>query len=116
MSLPCWILERLQCILQLGLYQQAEDDGTAALQSGPNAKALLRRGTARSLMFKHKDAIQDFQHVLSLEPNNRYARECQGLVHKIQDILILLLYELSNSFKPNIASRTAGFLPLSLCV
>lgn len=55
----------------MGLYQKAEEDSTAALQAGPNAKALLRRGTARSLMFKHQDAIQDFRHVLSLEPNNR---------------------------------------------
>ena len=58
--------------LQVGLYQEAEEDGTAALQAGPNAKALLRRGTARSLMFKHQEAIQDFRHVLNLEPNNRY--------------------------------------------
>ena len=57
--------------VQVGLYQQAEEDGTAALQAGPNAKALLRRATARSLMFKHQEAIQDFRHVLSLEPNNR---------------------------------------------
>lgn len=33
-------------------------------------KALLRRGTARSLIGLHSEAIKDFQLVLNLEPNN----------------------------------------------
>ena len=67
------------CFCQVGLYQQAEEDGTAALQAGPNAKALLRRATARSLMFKHQEAILDFRHVLNLEPNNRSVHPARSL-------------------------------------
>jgi tetratricopeptide (TPR) repeat protein len=57
-------------VSQIGRYQDAEVDCTAALQGGPDVKALLRRGTARSLLGMTPEAIKDFQLVLNLEPNN----------------------------------------------
>jgi tetratricopeptide (TPR) repeat protein len=57
-------------VLQIGKYQDAEADCTAALLGGPNVKALLRRGTARSLLGMDAAAMKDFQLVLNLEPNN----------------------------------------------
>ena len=48
----------------------------AALALDPkNVKALLRRGTARSVLGAYGEALTDFQSVLVLEPNNRAARD-----------------------------------------
>ncbi len=38
-------------------------------------KALLRRATARDALEKYDEAERDLKEVLSLEPNNRQARE-----------------------------------------
>lgn len=57
--------------MQVGHFQEAEQDCTQALKAGPNAKALLRRGTARASLNNLEGAVQDFKHVLALEPGNR---------------------------------------------
>jgi tetratricopeptide (TPR) repeat protein len=60
-------------------FEQAEEDCNKALgfELSPNdkAKALLRRGTARMHLYRGPQALQDFQAVLSIEPNNRQAKE-----------------------------------------
>ena len=57
--------------MQVGQFEEAERDCTKALKAGPNAKALLRRGTARASLGDTAAAAQDFKHVLALEPSNR---------------------------------------------
>jgi hypothetical protein len=65
--------------MHLPRFEQAEEDCNAALSfdlAPPDkAKALLRRGTARVHLYRGPDALQDFQAVLRLEPNNRQAKE-----------------------------------------
>ena len=66
-------------LLLLCRFDQAEEDCNKALgfELSPNdkAKALLRRGTARMHLYRGPQALQDFQAVLKLEPNNRQAKE-----------------------------------------
>lgn len=57
-------------------------DCSKALQGGPNAKALLRRGTARAVISDLDGAIQDFKHVLALEPSNRRVKN--SLVREVR--------------------------------
>lgn len=54
---------------------QAKSDCDASLKLTLNAKALLRRGTARLGLNDLEGARKDFAHVLALEPNNRQARD-----------------------------------------
>jgi len=66
---------RAMAYLKLMQYEYAEDDCSKALALDEcNAKVLLRRGTARKGMGMYIEAQEDFQKVLSIEPNNRQAR------------------------------------------
>ena len=71
---------------RLGQFKEAERDCTKALQAGPNAKALLRRGTARAAVSNLDGAMQDFKHVLALEPSNRCSACSQACNMKVTGV------------------------------
>jgi hypothetical protein len=54
-------------------FEEAEADCDRALALELNPKTLLRRGTARRGRLDLAGARRDYQHVLSLEPNNKRA-------------------------------------------
>jgi Asp-tRNA(Asn)/Glu-tRNA(Gln) amidotransferase A subunit family amidase len=61
--------------LKLGVYNDAEDDCTAALKlNEKNVKAFLRRGAARSVMGNYLEALDDFERALQIEPKNGDAK------------------------------------------
>ena len=61
--------------LKLGVYNDAEDDCTAALKlNEKNVKAYLRRGAARSVSGNYLEAIDDFERALLIEPKNADAK------------------------------------------
>ena len=63
-----------QCLARQVLrFEEAEADCDKALALELNPKTLLRRGTARRGRLDLDGARRDYQHVLSLEPNNKYA-------------------------------------------
>lgn len=65
---------RAAAFLELTSYRQAEADCTSAIDLDPKSvKAYLRRGTAREMLGYYKDAIDDFNHALVLEPMNKTA-------------------------------------------
>lgn len=65
---------RAAAYLELGCFQQAEEDCTKAISLyRKNVKAYLRRGTARESLLRYKEAAEDFRHALVLEPHNRVA-------------------------------------------
>ncbi|XP_073015291.1 translocon at the outer membrane of chloroplasts 64-like isoform X1 [Primulina eburnea] len=67
---------RAAAYLELGSYNQAEEDCTRAIDlDKKNVKAFLRRGTAREMLGYYKEAMEDFRYVLVLEPNNKRAAQ-----------------------------------------
>ncbi|GFP87060.1 outer envelope protein 64 mitochondrial [Phtheirospermum japonicum] len=65
---------RAAAYLEMGCFQQAEEDCTKAMSlDKKNVKAYLRRGTARESLLYYKEALQDFRHALVLEPQNKVA-------------------------------------------
>jgi len=65
---------RAAAFLELTSYRQAEADCTSAIDLDPKiVKAYLRRGTAREMMGYYKEAVEDFNHALVLEPMNKTA-------------------------------------------
>uniref|UniRef100_A0A803LGP1 Amidase domain-containing protein n=1 Tax=Chenopodium quinoa TaxID=63459 RepID=A0A803LGP1_CHEQI len=65
---------RAAAYLELGCFQQAEDDCTKAISlSKKNVKAYLRRGTARESLLRYKEAAEDYKHAHVLEPHNKVA-------------------------------------------
>ncbi|XP_035236679.1 peptidyl-prolyl cis-trans isomerase FKBP5 [Anguilla rostrata] len=63
------------CHLRLREYSQAVENCNKAMElDGENEKALYRRGEARLLRNEFSLAIEDFQHVLEVNPSNRAAR------------------------------------------
>ncbi|CAB4289764.1 unnamed protein product [Prunus armeniaca] len=65
---------RAAAYLELGCFQQAEEDCSKAISlDKKNVKAYMRRGTARESLLCYKDAAQDFKHALVLEPQNKVA-------------------------------------------
>ncbi|KAG1660040.1 hypothetical protein FOA52_010025 [Chlamydomonas sp. UWO 241] len=71
---------RAMACIRLFRFEQAEDDCCRALafpdlSEKDKVKALLRRATARDALQKYDDAERDLKQVLSLESNNRQARE-----------------------------------------
>ncbi|TKY71466.1 Outer envelope protein 64 [Spatholobus suberectus] len=74
---------RAAAYLQLGCFQQAEEDcNKAILHDKKNVKAYLRRGTARELLLHYKEALKDFQHALVLEPQNKTASLAEKRLRK----------------------------------
>lgn len=75
---------RAAAYLQLGCFQQAEDDCTKAISlDKKNVKAYLRRGTARESLIRNKEALQDFTHALVLEPQNKDASRADKRLRKL---------------------------------
>jgi hypothetical protein len=48
-----------------------------------NVKAYLRRGFAREVTLNYKEALQDFQHALALEPQNKRALAAERRLLKL---------------------------------
>ncbi|KAL7157158.1 hypothetical protein ABFS83_02G059000 [Erythranthe nasuta] len=75
---------RAAAYLELGCFQQAEDDCSKAISlDKKNVKAYLRRGTARESMLFYKEALQDFKHALVLEPQNKVAGLAEKRLRKL---------------------------------
>lgn len=73
---PVLYANRAMAFLRKNMLGVAEEDCNQALQWDPNyVKAYHRRGLAREGLSKKALAVEDFQKVLSLEPNNREARQ-----------------------------------------
>ncbi|KAM3694530.1 hypothetical protein ACJW31_07G065100 [Castanea mollissima] len=64
--------------LELGCFQQAEEDCSKAILLGKkNVKAYLRRGTARESLLHYKESAEDFKHAVVLEPQNKVASHAE---------------------------------------
>ncbi|XP_015578882.1 outer envelope protein 64, mitochondrial isoform X2 [Ricinus communis] len=75
---------RAAAYLELGCFQQAEEDCSMAISlDKKNVKAYLRRGTAKESLLYYKEAAQDFKHALVLEPHNKAAREAEERLRKL---------------------------------
>lgn len=75
---------RAAAYLQLGCFQQAEEDCSKAISlDKKNVKAYLRRGTARESLLCYKEAAQDFKHALVLEPQNKDANSAEKRLRKL---------------------------------
>lgn len=73
------------CYLKLKQYFEARESATAAIKlNESNAKAYFRRGQAQLVLGEAKLALNDFNQVLSLEPNNKAAQSqvivCQKII------------------------------------
>jgi len=66
---------RAMAYLRLHQYRQAEEDCTRALEVRPDhIKSLLRRGTAKNALGRHRQALADFERVLVLDPSSKKVR------------------------------------------
>uniref|UniRef100_A0A5B6YTA3 Amidase domain-containing protein n=1 Tax=Davidia involucrata TaxID=16924 RepID=A0A5B6YTA3_DAVIN len=75
---------RAAAYLELGCFQQAEEDCNKAISfDKKNVKAYLRRGTARESLLFYKEALQDFNHALVLEPQNKFANLAEKRLRKL---------------------------------
>lgn len=74
---------RALCHLKLNNLYFAESDCTAALQLDDRyVKAYHRRATVRVVMQRYKDAKQDLQEILKLEPSNKESKALLAEVEK----------------------------------
>ena len=63
---------RAQAHIKLKNYLKAEEDCTSAIAVAPTfVKSWTRRGTARNGLGRHRAALRDFEHALTLEPGNK---------------------------------------------
>ncbi|WOH04918.1 hypothetical protein DCAR_0624330 [Daucus carota subsp. sativus] len=75
---------RAAAYLELGCYQEAEEDCTKAISlDKKNVKAYMRRGAARESLLFVKEALQDFKHVCVLEPQNKTASYAEKRLRKM---------------------------------
>ncbi|KAK6777875.1 hypothetical protein RDI58_024593 [Solanum bulbocastanum] len=75
---------RAAAYLELGCFQQAEEDCTKAISlDKKNVKAYMRRGTARESLLFYKEALQDIRHALVLEPQNKFASVSEKRLRKL---------------------------------
>lgn len=74
-SNPVYVANRAMAHLNLGNYELAEDDCTAAIKrDNKYVKAYLRRATARSVGGNYLEALMDYEEALRLEPKNSDAK------------------------------------------
>ncbi|ESQ40873.1 hypothetical protein EUTSA_v10013019mg [Eutrema salsugineum] len=79
-----YFCNRAAAYLELGRFQQAEEDCTEAVSiDKKNVKAYLRRGTARESLIRYKEAAADFRHALVLEPQNKTAKNAEKRLRKL---------------------------------
>ncbi|KAI3448255.1 hypothetical protein Pfo_004920 [Paulownia fortunei] len=75
---------RAAAYLELGCFQQAEEDCSKAISlAKKNVKAYLRRGTARESLLFYREALQDFRQALVLEPQNKTASLAEKRLRKL---------------------------------
>ncbi|KAL2254422.1 outer envelope protein 64, mitochondrial [Sesamum indicum] len=75
---------RAAAYLELGCFQQAEEDCSRAISLDKKyVKAYLRRGTARESLLLYREALQDFKHALVLEPQNKVASLAEKRLRKL---------------------------------
>lgn len=75
---------RAAAYLELGCFQQAEEDCTKAISlDKKNVKAYMRRGTAMESLLFYKEALQDIRHALVLEPQNKFASVAEKRLRKL---------------------------------
>ncbi|XVE93137.1 hypothetical protein REPUB_Repub01dG0164200 [Reevesia pubescens] len=75
---------RAAAYLELGCFQQAEEDCSKAISlDKKNVKAYMRRGTARESLLCYKEALEDFKHALVLEPQNKVANLAEKRLRKL---------------------------------
>ncbi|GAB4853318.1 hypothetical protein Ancab_017497 [Ancistrocladus abbreviatus] len=75
---------RAAAYLELGCFQQAEEDCSKAISlDKKNVKAYLRRGTARESLLRYKEAAEDFKHARVLEPQNKAASLAEKRLRKL---------------------------------
>ncbi|GKV35397.1 hypothetical protein SLEP1_g43667 [Rubroshorea leprosula] len=75
---------RAAAYLELGCFQQAEEDCSKAISlDKKNVKAYMRRGTAREALLRNKEANEDFKHALVLEPQNKFAASAERRLRKM---------------------------------
>lgn len=77
---------RAAACLELGRFQQAEEDCSKAISiDKKNVKAYLRRGTARENLCYYTEAMEDFRYALVLEPTNKAASLAVNRLKKLVD-------------------------------
>ncbi|KAJ9159117.1 hypothetical protein P3X46_024643 [Hevea brasiliensis] len=75
---------RAAAYLELGCFQQAEEDCSKAISlDKKNVKAYLRRGTARESLVRYQEAARDFESALVLEPHNKVASLAERRLRKL---------------------------------
>lgn len=75
---------RAAAYLELGCYQQAEEDCSKAISLDKKyVKAYMRRGTAKESLLYYKEALEDFKHALVLEPQNKVAGLAEKRLRKL---------------------------------
>ncbi|XP_050210620.1 outer envelope protein 64, mitochondrial [Mercurialis annua] len=83
-SFATYYCNRAAAYLELGCFQQAEEDCSQAISLDKKiVKAYLRRGTARESLLCYKEAAQDFKHALVLEPYNKTASQAGERLRKL---------------------------------
>ncbi|XP_071931114.1 outer envelope protein 64, mitochondrial-like isoform X2 [Coffea arabica] len=83
-KIATYYCNRAAAFLELGCFQQAEEDCTSAISlDKKNVKAYLRRGTARESLLCYKEALLDFKHALVLEPQNKAANLAEKRLRKL---------------------------------
>ncbi|KAM4088358.1 hypothetical protein ACJW30_07G064300 [Castanea mollissima] len=77
-TIATYFCNRAAAYLELGCFQQAEEDCSKAILLGKkNVKAYLRRGTARESLLHYKESAEDFKHAVVLEPQNKVASHAE---------------------------------------
>ncbi|KAI4342282.1 hypothetical protein MLD38_026924 [Melastoma candidum] len=75
---------RAAAYLELGCFQQAEEDCNKAISlDRRNVKAYLRRGTARESLLRNQEALLDFKQALVYEPQNKAASTAEKRLQKL---------------------------------
>ncbi|KAK9989088.1 hypothetical protein SO802_029327 [Lithocarpus litseifolius] len=83
-TIATYFCNRAAAYLELGCFQQAEEDcSKAILLDKKNVKAYLRRGTARESLLHYKESAEDFKHALVLEPQNKVASRAEKRLRKL---------------------------------
>lgn len=97
---PVLYANRAMAFLRKNMLGAAEEDCNRALEWDPNyVKAYHRRGLARQGLSKKALAAEDFRTVLSLEPNNKEARQHLNKLEK----------ELSSGSGDSVATKPPSF-------
>ncbi|KAJ1954935.1 RNA polymerase II-associated protein 3 [Dipsacomyces acuminosporus] len=83
-----YFTNRAMALIKLERYGEAAEDCTQALRLSPNSvKALWRRGTAHFHLNKYREARDDFESGLAVEPSNKtLSAELENVNKKLSEI------------------------------